>query len=79
MNNDFVLRGGDREPSIANWADTNERLLEPRHDVSCLRECVRWVGDLVLGSRDRLLALTGGRTNSHGGRRGVDLGHRCIF
>ena len=37
----IILSGcRDPEPSIANWADTYERLLEPWHDVSCPRECV---------------------------------------
>ena len=32
----------------------------------------------MLGGRDRFLALNGGRTHSHGGRRGVDVGYRRI-
>ena len=32
----------------------------------------------MLGGRGGLLALTGGHTHSHGGRRGVDVGYRRI-
>ena len=33
----------------------------------------------MLCSRNGFLALTGGRTHSHSGRRGVDVGHRRIY